>query len=372
MSTSGNTQSSSAGPASAAESSALPRPTSLRDAGIVLQDNGNYLLPPIQVHYREGRNQSLNIEVGPIIPSRSGLSSFSSMAMANMFRNESNEPITNNNNSNNTDSNSNTDADNRDESRNNTETFTEPSPEQATMTRAETSLNETETTPLPVTAPTDLSPQRRAGVRGLDYPAFDVSTEGVYNDETQPTSRFLAPLQRVFDRVYGTGSSNRGNATPNSNATSPSPVLIMPNPSPSPIPSSLSEEVPPAVGTTVTSRDNASAAAEIPPTTASPATPTGTNESRNIILTVNYVHDGTQNESNSGSLFLYVPSINENNEENVNVLVRLATDIALRTIAVTLKQSAGVSKKTLKGYKFSGLKIYQMAKLIVLFVMTVS
>ncbi|GAV29853.1 hypothetical protein PMKS-003358 [Pichia membranifaciens] len=71
-------------------------------------------------------------------------------------------------------------------------------------------------------------------------------------------------------------------------------------------------------------------------------------ESRNIILTINYIYGGSSdtNENNSGSLLLYVPSIDETNEDNVSVLVRLATEIALRTIAVNLRNSAGVSKQT--------------------------
>ncbi|KAG0688439.1 hypothetical protein C6P40_000978, partial [Pichia californica] len=161
------------------------------------------------------------------------------------------------------------------------------------------------------------SPARR--IRGLDYPAFDVSNEGIYNDESQPVSRFLAPLQRVFERVYGQAESenfinslSQGNSLTNSitNASS-----------------------------TSSSTSLARAADGAGPVQ---------NESRNIILTVNYVYGGTSdyNANNSGSLLLYVPSIDETNEENVSVLVRLATEIALRTIAVSLRNSAGVSKET--------------------------
>ena len=354
MSTSENTPQTGAGSTGAAQSqtetqtqSHADRPTTIHDAGIIIQDNGNYLLPPIQVHYREGTNQTLNIEVGRMIPSRNGLSSFSSMAMANMFRNDNNTdngPITNTNDNRENDStiattgiapmDSNTDISN----------------DSSSITRSDTTLSETQTG----------STSERQGIRGLDYPAFDVSTNGVYNDNTQPTSRFLAPLQRVFDRVYGTGTANRNNQ-PSPSPSSTSTQTQTQTPTPALSANSPNGIVPPAIGTSVANNEGADGTATDASNSAAatPANPnpnpnndssnTGNAESRNIILTVNYVYGGAQNESNSGSLFLYVPSINETNEENVNVLVRLATDIALRTIAVTLKHSTGVSKRTFEG-----------------------
>lgn len=102
--------------------------------------------------------------------------------------------------------------------------------------------------------------------------------------------------------------------------------------------------------------------------------------SRNIILTVNYIYGQTpvnnhQGASGSegandvnggsqsgitGSLILHVPSINESNDDNLQVLVRLATIIALRTISTSIKKASGVPDKVFKAFKVC--KLDELAK----------
>ncbi|CDK24568.1 unnamed protein product [Kuraishia capsulata CBS 1993] len=89
------------------------------------------------------------------------------------------------------------------------------------------------------------------------------------------------------------------------------------------------------------------------------------NASRNIILTVNYVYSAaaaatatatsmpsTEPGTNrSGSLVLHVPNIpTDHDEESIQVLIRLATSIAFRTIASALKRHAGVSTETFESF----------------------
>ncbi len=107
-----------------------------------------------------------------------------------------------------------------------------------------------------------------------------------------------------------------------------------------------------------------------------PASDAHTETSRNIILTVNYIYGQTPvnnqqggnartagNEQNTdsqngitGSLILHVPSINESNDDNLQVLVRLATIIALRTISTSIKKASGVPDKVFESFRVCKLE----------------
>lgn len=305
-------------------------PGSFEESGITRNENGNYILPPVIVQQRGRNSHTLTIEVGPVTAPLADISNASTRTVSELFRtmadassrertptidNGNMGTTTNNNNNNDNGSNSTTDiTDTSNNNNNNTavETITD---QPSTSTNASTEL----------AIPQHNTISNNSGVRGLDYPAFDVSNDGLYNDPSQPTSRLLAPLQRVLDRLYRQSPPRIAPISPvneinqlsnnnNNNNTSPN-----------------------STGNNIEANNNSE----------NPTSPSLINtESRNIILTVNYVYGGNSNESNVGSLLLYVPSIDETNEENVSVLVRLATEIALRTIAVTLKKSSGVSKLT--------------------------
>lgn len=287
----------------------------MAEAGITLAENGNYVLPPILVQYRGGSSQSFRIEVGqPITPGASGSSL---TTVVQMLRNN----------------NTNTPADRASNITGNAsgaDSNTAP-PDSVSRAAPAAAAAGPQTQQNPVTE----SPS--TGIRGLDYPAFDVSNNGIYSDESQPTSRILAPLQRIFDRMSGLGDS----VTPASSSTSAPPSA---GPETTGSPTAVQ---PPSVDG---GRNTAPS-----PAASEPSTPAPT-DSRNIILTVNYVYGGASNENNSGSLLLYVPSIDETNEENVSLLVRLATEIALRTIATTLRKSAGVSKEVFEKLEVKKVK----------------
>lgn len=282
----------------------------------------------------------LIIEVGQLIPPAGSITGASLMTVAQMLRSNTNMNPSNNADNNNSISNS--------ANRGNNGRSADAGGSRIASGNTQPGPVSRLPTPTPAADTTSLANLPR-GIRGLDYPAFDVSSEGVYNEDSQAVSRFLAPLQRVFERVYGQNeNSNSG-----------------------------------TLGTTAEGRNFAS---DMPPssrpaTTTGPATATAPDppdgnaadeaaaneqqqnppaESRNIILTINYVYGGSSdtNENNSGSLLLYVPSIDETNEDNVSVLVRLATEIALRTIAVSLRNSAGVSKQT-----FEALEVKKVSEL---------
>lgn len=161
------------------------------------------------------------------------------------------------------------------------------------------------------------------GVRGIHYPAFDVSREGVYRDEQRHSAilnELMGPIQRALESSV---------------------------PAQTRLPHPLS-----------TSSSEGSSSSEM---------------SRNIILTVNYIYgqspvsndnnatnagrnnrDGSS-EGITGSLILHVPSINENSDENLQVLVRLATIIALRTISTSIKKASGVPERVFESFEVKKL-----------------
>ena len=306
----------------------------------------------------------LMIEVGQPIPPASSITGASLMTVAQMLRNNTsglssnsnNNSISNNNSShndnssnndndnsgNNNSSNSNNNDDNNNNNNNNDNNNNNNSNDNTGTTNQSPLLTSPSTD---TTTNANTSANARRGIRGLDYPAFDVSSEGVYNDDSQAVSRFLAPLQRVFERVYGQNENNAApSITPEAGNTLPDVGLSAQSASSSAAdPSTLAS----TVDSTNPPNSNTLNNQQTPPA-----------ESRNIILTVNYVYGGSSdaNENNSGSLLLYVPSIDETNEDNVSVLVRLATEIALRTIAVSLRNSAGVSKQTFEALEVRKVK----------------
>ena len=134
----------------------------------------------------------------------------------------------------------------------------------------------------------------------------------------------------------------------------------------------------PATGLTQSSSANAASASDQAANgmNQTPASDAHTETSRNIILTVNYIYGQTPvnnqqggnartagNEQNTdsqngitGSLILHVPSINESNDDNLQVLVRLATIIALRTISTSIKKASGVPDKVFESFRVCKLE----------------
>ncbi|KAG7698314.1 hypothetical protein KL933_001260 [Ogataea haglerorum] len=158
-------------------------------------------------------------------------------------------------------------------------------------------------------------PSESSGIRGVDYPAFDVSNEGVYREQ-HIANNLLDNLISPFYRSLGGNNS----ASQQTNSIS---VPFYRNLTPASEPS------------------------------------------RNIILTVNYIYGqpnplqpSENNNSLSGSLILHVPNINESDDENLQVLIRLATTIALRTIATSVKKASGISAE-----QFDKLEVRKIADL---------
>jgi hypothetical protein len=333
-------------------------PRTLQEAGITVNTAGHYFLPPVIIQYGNGHHQSLIIEVGTSITTQPSTSA-SLAGVAQMLRNSSfpnfagpNIPASGPS----AESTANQPDESRVESRveSRSESRPETRPEISTEgnteinTEGNTERNRSRSTSRvrPVEDQTNQQNQQIApsselsaastptGVRGLDYPAFDVSTNGIYNDPTQPTSNLLAPIQRAFDRIYRQPRGNNNNNNNDSNNVD--------NNSNDNINNNSTD------ANTNNSNDSNN-------NNTNNLSSNGV-ESRNIILTVNYVYGGINNESNDGSLLLYVPNIDETDEENVNVIVRLATEIALRTIATTLRKSSGVSNETFENLTVKKVK----------------
>jgi len=173
----------------------------------------------------------------------------------------------------------------------------------------------------------------------------DASNSHGFNNETATTSRFNSEASTNHESIHeATTSSGEG----------------------------------PAAGSTQNSSVNAASASDQAANgiNQTPASDAHTETSRNIILTVNYIYGQTPvnnqrggnaqaagNEPNNdsqngitGSLILHVPSINESNDDNLQVLVRLATIIALRTISTSIKKASGVPDKVFESFKVCKLE----------------
>lgn len=173
---------------------------------------------------------------------------------------------------------------------------------------------------------------RQTGIRGLDYPAFDVSREGIYNDPSQPTSGTTArqhvasiPVRRLIDTIASALPQNSTEASP---------------------------------ATTSQANGNPSRSVSSASSTSSDSI-----EPRNIILTVNYIYGSqrdingrSSNVPNTGLLILNIPVFQESSQSNIDTLVRLATSIALRTIRSILKKTWGVSRNTFDDLKIRHLR----------------
>lgn len=144
----------------------------------------------------------LIIEVGQPIPPAGSITGASLMTVAQMLRSNTNMNPSNNADNNNSISNS--------ANRGNNGRSADAGGSRIASGNTQPGPVSRLPTPTPAADTTSLANLPR-GIRGLDYPAFDVSSEGVYNEDSQAVSRFLAPLQRVFERVYGQNeNSNSG------------------------------------------------------------------------------------------------------------------------------------------------------------------
>lgn len=317
------------------DSNTLPdAEVSLREAGITQNPNGSYMLPPVLVQYRDGVYQTLVIEVSNRERPATITTLWNLARTAQQPpRNEADETLdapdsaVNNNQqplSNETEINQSASANERQ--------IASMFQNAATMTQVGGFRRGTDNSsilvPVPVPAPAP-----------APAPPSDIDRQAA---ERLLTSRLVDPLQRLFDRMAGQ-NNNRSN-TIGAQQNAPTPVSRPHTPQ-----------------TQQTSQNQG---------TASQSTTTPSNEielrmpgdSRNIILTVNYIQGGQGNEHGSGSLLLYVPSIVETAEENVQLLVRLATEIALRTISTLLQKSAGVSEKVFEGLQVKKLNELKLSE----------
>lgn len=288
------------------ETQPAQRAARMAELGISLLPNGHFTLPPVTITHSNSESQSIRIEVGDVInppsttsPNDSGDPNDNQRVMyLQQFLRSFSRPAFSPEAS----------SDVQSTTRNPSEPASEvtPSPQPSHVVQ-DAPLN-------------GIDPPQRAlnGIRGLDFPAFDVSRNGIYNDASQPTG-VLRPLEQILSSISSRTQTPSTSAAANSLSSARTlPRLTFP----------------------VTSSNGV------------------VQESRNIILTVNYVYGGQQNPtaSTTGSLILHVPSINETNQDNIEVLVRLATSIALRTISSTVKHSWGVSKDTFNHLKTKELK----------------
>ncbi|TID16691.1 hypothetical protein CANINC_004143 [Pichia inconspicua] len=303
------------------------REVALREAGITQSANGSYNLPPVLVQYRDGIYQTLVIEVS----NRERPSSITTLW--NLAQDPSNRNLT-------------------------TES---PGPPDTTsdLTTREQSVSENENGDSDRQMTTIFQNAAALSRLGLFHRGNDNISETERERETNDrllTSRIVDPLQRLFERMSGQ-SVNRTNL---GNSNTPTPTST---PTQSQSQSLETHVQPPPVRDNENSNNNTD---ENNNTNQTDATSNASNDielrmpgdSRNIILTVNYIQGGQGNENGSGSLLLYVPSIVDTDESNVQLLVRLATEIALRTISTLLQKSAGVSDKV-----FESLKVKKLADL---------
>ncbi|GMF07238.1 unnamed protein product [Ambrosiozyma monospora] len=285
---------------------------------------GRLRLPPILIQYSNGNTQNLIIEVGqPLrnrpaqIPAiRINLNGDRTATYRGQVRGQNQQPQA-------------------------TETAPVPAATPAPASNGgDTTSTTTNTTTNTGTNDTNAGQGQRQGVRGIDYPAFDTTMAGVFNpDDTigaadsDLLNSLIMPIQRALEahearrrqqqQAMTTADqtpSTSTNANTNANTTTSSD----------------------ANGTTPTAAANGSGNQN--------QTRPAQVDHRNIILTVNYMFGDDANGNNvpgapnlTGSLVLHVPSIHESNDANVQVLIRLATTIALRTVSVYLQQSKGVS-----------------------------
>lgn len=264
--------------------------------GISQLPNGHYTLPPVVIAHSNNQTQAINIEVGDVV--RVPVQSSTASPQQDMADNQRVMYL-----------------------QQFLRSFARPPAPTASVAPVApvTPTEPAEATEAPAAAESTVEaprPPSQGGVRGLDFPAFDVSPSGVYNDPSQPTG-VLRPLEQILNSISQGAVRGRMQAPTGQTVSARSAVNT---------PSGTASALQNALG---------AGAGPI-------------QESRNIILTVNYVYGGQQgpNASTTGSLILHVPSINETNQDNIEVLVRLATSIALRTISTTVKKSWGVSKST--------------------------
>ncbi|GMG20905.1 unnamed protein product [Ambrosiozyma monospora] len=295
----------------------------LRNAGITTMPTGRLRLPPILIQYSNGNTQHLIIEVGQ--PLRSRASQIPSIRI-------------------------NLNGDNVSRARQQGQVQDQNEGQPAPVPASASTSGDTPSTATTTTgnnSDNDNNGQlQRQGIRGIDYPAFDTSLAGVFNPNevaaASGASDLLSSLILPIQRALEANEARRRQQ-----------AMTTMNPTSTPAPDDSTN-----TNTTSTSSSNLTDAPTTTATSSTIAPVNGNNQNsqsrpaqadhRNIILTVNYMFGeddnnvlGTQNSS--GSLVLHVPSIHERNDANVQVLIRLATTIALRTVSVYLQRSKGVS-----------------------------
>ncbi|QPG72980.1 hypothetical protein FOA43_000284 [Brettanomyces nanus] len=275
----------------------------LASRGIIEMPSGRLRLPPVIIQYADGTTQNLFLEVGH---QNGELAAYSTTLLTDFLLSRGQRASMNGfpgvNGANGVNGASQTGA---------------------TSSGTASGSSFTSVAPIPITATTPVhsnptSTSHPRGIRGIDYPAFDVSREGIYGEERRNRSDFMneimGPIQRALESADSANTANNATATGNDDHSE---------------------------------------------------------TSRNIILTVNYIYGQspnaapitTTNNGNAannsdgitGSLILHVPSINENDEENLQVLVRLATIIALRTISSSIKKASGVPDQVFEDFKLPQL-----------------
>lgn len=322
--------------------------TALREAGITRTANGSYNLPPVLVQYRDGIYQTLVIEVS----NRERPSSITTLW--NLAQQNAHQDQPNNRN-------------NRSQSMDN------PGPPESSSDLQQIASAASNSAEQNVNGSGNDGSDRQLATIFQNAAAlsrlglFRRGTDNVTETERQNTDRLLTsrivdPLQRLFDRMSGHNTARESIGSPNTPLQ-----IITANPNPNPN-TPIQTQAP--VQNQLPSRSlRDTENLENNPNDAVDQTGASSNasndielrmpgDSRNIILTVNYIQGGQGNENGSGSLLLYVPSIVDTDESNVQLLVRLATEIALRTISTLLQKSAGVSDKV-----FESLEVKKLADL---------
>ncbi|GMG00040.1 unnamed protein product [[Candida] boidinii] len=343
---------------------------------------GRYRLPTVLIQYADGTSQDLLIEVGPPIDSLSVPSIF-----------PTSNPNSNSNSSNDTNTTSTTNTTN---TANTTSTANPESVDNNnnTTNSNDSNINQQQTeipgVAIPATAapssstpyrrrvlsesaasPSATNPERR-GIRGLDYPAFDVTPEGVYGQNSTTSeflNRLISPINRSIqqqqqlqqqhthsnreaqgqENPFPNLTSNSRRPTTSSRPSEPSRNIILTvnyiygRPETSNNTNTFGATTDPVVPVTTTAdqtTSNPTSNAISNPPNQSTETPTFDGIGSNTTDISNQIN----NISNlSGSLILHVPNIDDSDDDSLQVLVRLATTIALRTIATSVKKISGVN-----------------------------
>lgn len=350
---------------------------------------GRYRLPTVLIQYADGTSQDLLIEVGPPIDSLSVPSIFptpnpnsnsnsnlsndtnttstpnTETTTANTTSTANSESVDNNNNNNNNTTNSN------DSTINQQQTEIPGVAIPATAAPSSSTPYRRRVLSESAVSPSATNPERR-GIRGLDYPAFDVTPEGVYGQNSTTSeflNRLISPINRSIQQQQQLQQLHTHSNREAQGQENPFPNLIGNNrrPTTSSRPSEPSRniiltvnyiygrpETPNNTNTFGTTTDpvvpvTSTADQTTPNPTSNPIsnppnqsteTPTFDGIGSNTTDISNQIN----NISNlSGSLILHVPNIDDSDDDSLQVLVRLATTIALRTIATSVKKISGVN-----------------------------